>query len=244
MPDDAFDAPSSEAPTAKAPAFEADTFEADYFAANYRNYAAQNPAWKLRFYRSVIERLAPPPAPGGGERRLLDVGCGLGRFLADAAGHTPFALAGTDLSRHAVEHNRRRWPEIDFRVASAVDRPFPEASLDVVTAFDVIEHVPDLAGVAGAVGSMLRPGGLFVFVVPVYDGLSGPVIRLLDKDPTHVHKNPRRFWLEWAAERFAVLEWWGMLRYLLPGGLYLHLPTRRGRNHTPAILVAARRPER
>ena len=240
--DDPSEAPAVEAPQFEAPQFEAPQFEAEYFAANYRDYAAQNPPWKLRFYLSVIERLAPPARKEGQERRLLDVGCGLGRFLAHAAEHTSFSLAGTDLSRHAVEHNRRCWPAIDFRTASATDRPFPEGSLDVLTAFDVIEHVPDLAGVGEAAASMLRPGGLFVFVVPVYDGLSGPVIRLLDKDPTHVHKNPRRFWLDWAAQRFEVLEWWGMLRYLLPGGFYLHLPTRRGRNHTPAVLVAARRP--
>jgi len=216
-------------------------FEAGYFADNYRDYAAQNPPWKLRFYLSVIERLAPVGDGEGHGRRLLDVGCGLGRFLAHAARHGDFDLAGTDLSRHAVEHNRQHWPDIPFEVASATDRPFPDERFHALTAFDVIEHVPDLSAVAAAVTAMLRPGGLFVFVVPVYDGLSGPLIRRLDKDPTHVHKMPRKFWLDWAGEHFEVLEWWGMLRYLLPGRLYLHWPTRLGRNHTPAILVAARR---
>lgn len=237
-----------------------DDYDADYFAANYRDYAAQNPAWKLRFYRSVIERLAPRPVEDE-RRRLLDIGCGLGRFLAHmaAAGtgpsselpsaapsRAPFELAGTDLSRHAVEHDRERWPALTFVHASATDRPFPtdgfpHADFHVVTAFDVVEHVPDLAAVGEAVEAQLLPGGLFVFVVPVYDGLSGPIIRRLDRDPTHVHKNPRAFWLRWAEERFELVEWWGVLRYLLPGGLYLHWPTRLGRGHTPAILVAARK---
>lgn len=226
-------------------------FDRAYFAANYRDYAAQNPPWKLRFYWRVIERLAPaPPAPsaagGAGRRELLDVGCGLGRFLvyaADAAKQGGgWRLHGTDVSRDAVDHDRTTWPAIDFRVAAATERPFPPASLDVVTAFDVIEHVADLAAVGEAVAAMLRPGGLFVFVVPVYDGLSGPIIRALDRDPTHVHKRPRDFWLDWAAERFAVARWCGVLRYLLPGRLYLHLPTRLLRGHTPAILVAAHRP--
>lgn len=210
-------------------------FDAGYFADNYPSYAAQNPAKKLDFYRRVIERWAPETRP----LDLLDVGCGLGRFPAFLS-QDDYRVHATDVSRWALEKNREQFPHVDFREASATETPFPDDAFDVVTSFDVIEHVPDLDGVGEAVTSMLRPGGVFVFVVPVYDGLSGPAIRLLDKDPTHVHKNPRGFWLDWAAERFRVLEWWGILRYLLPFEYYLHVPTRRFRDHTPAILVAAR----
>ena len=94
---------------------------------------------------------------------------------------------------------------------------------------------------ATAIVRMLRPGGHFMLVVPVYDGLSGPFVRRMDKDPTHIHKLARREWLTWMESRFAIVEWWGMVRYLLPGRLYLHLPTRLGRDHTPAILVVGRR---
>jgi SAM-dependent methyltransferase len=212
-------------------------FEAGYFAANYRSYAAQNPPKKLAFYRRVIERWAPAERP----LSLLDVGCGLGRFLASLP-PAEYRAHGTDLSRYAIEHNQERWPHLVLARAAATEQAFPGAAFQVVTAFDVLEHVPDLAAAGEAIAAQLAPGGLLVFVVPVYDGLSGPVIRLLDRDPTHLHKEPRGFWLRWAALRFQVLEWWGVLRYLLPGGFYLHRPTRRLRAHTPAILVAARAP--
>jgi SAM-dependent methyltransferase len=213
-------------------------FEADYFADNYRDYAAQNPERKLAFYRrSIGEALAASGhRPREEKLRLLDVGCGLGRFVASLP-EERWERHGTDLSEYAVEKDRESYPGVTFRHAGATDRPYPDDHFDVVTAFDVIEHVPDLSGVATAVTSMLRPGGVFAFVVPVYDGLSGPLIRLLDKDPTHVHKEPRDFWLRWAGERFRDLRWRGVLRYLLPGGHYLHVPTRLGRRHTPAILV-------
>ena len=77
-------------------------------------------------------------------------------------------------------------------------------------------------------------------MVPVYDGLSGPIVRLLDRDPTHVHKQSRHDWLAWAGRHFNVLEWEGVIRYLLPGGHYLNVPSRALRAHTPAILVACR----
>jgi hypothetical protein len=88
---------------------------------------------------------------------------------------------------------------------------------------------------------MLRPGGWFLMVVPVYDGACGPLIRTMDRDPTHVHKLGRGEWLAWVGRHFEVVEWWGIVRYLLPGRFYLHLPTRLGRGHTPAILVVGRR---
>jgi SAM-dependent methyltransferase len=212
-------------------------FDQSYFDANYRNYAAQNPSWKLGFYRRIIERFAPSKQGG----KLLDVGCGLGLFLASMREGGQWELSGTDLSEYAVEHNAGKWPDVTFKAASATDHPFEVDTFHVITALDVIEHVPDLEGVAAAVTVMLKPGGLFMFVVPVYDGITGPVIRVLDKDPTHVHKNARSFWTDWAGQHFEVLDWWGMMRYLLPGGLYMHIPTHVFRRHTPAILVAARK---
>jgi hypothetical protein len=80
-----------------------------------------------------------------------------------------------------------------------------------------------------------------VFVVPVYDGPLGWLVRRLDKDPTHVHKMPRNFWLEWAARTFEVVEWLGTYRYLTPLGVYVHFASRRLRRWSPAVAVAARR---
>ena len=105
----------------------------------------------------------------------------------------------------------------------------------------MLEHVPDCDGVAEHAREQLAPGGVFVFVVPAYDGATAPLHRMLDRDPTHVHKWPREAWLRWAARRFRVLEWHGILRYLLPGRRYLHWTTVPFRRHTPAILVACRR---
>jgi hypothetical protein len=90
------------------------------------------------------------------------------------------------------------------------------------------------------VAAHLQPDGIFAFVVPVYDGLSGPIIRLLDQDVTHLQKHGRSFWLHLASRRFRVLAWHGLVRYLLPGGVYLNWPTRLCRQHTPAIAVVAR----
>jgi hypothetical protein len=67
------------------------------------------------------------------------------------------------------------------------------------------------------------------------------LIRLLDKDPTHIHKNSRRFWLFESDPHFQIVEWWGILRYLLPWGTYIHTVTLRWRDFCPAIACVMRR---
>lgn len=211
-------------------------FEEDYFARHYGDYQRQNPPRKLDFYRRLVE-----PAAAGVERpRILDLGCAFGRFLA-ALGPA-WDRYGLDVSRFAIAEARRAVPEAHFQVAGAVEQPF-EGVFDAVVAFDVIEHVAALDGVAAAVRASLRPGGYWVFVVPVYDGLTGPVIRLLDRDETHCHRRSRWFWLDWAREQgFEIVDWLGIYRYLFPGGHYAHWVTRPLRRFTPAIAVVTKRP--
>jgi SAM-dependent methyltransferase len=208
-------------------------FERGYYESVYPDYARQNPPRKLRFYRSLVERVVPP----GRAPRILDIGCAFGAFLA--ALDPGWRRFGTDVSRYAVERATTAAPDVAFARADIDGVPFP-GPFDVITAFDVIEHIPSLDAVATTTRSLLAPGGHFIFVVPVYDGVTGPIIRLLDRDETHVHKRSRDFWLEWAGERFELVDWWGIYRYLVPALGYVHLPTRRLRRLTPAIAVIAR----
>jgi SAM-dependent methyltransferase len=209
-------------------------FEEAYYARNYRNYAAQNPRAKLDFYRGLLEEAAPAED----STKILEIGCAFGRFLqcVDPA----WQRHGCDLSQHAVSKAKQDLPDAKFWVGDAARIPV-RTQFNLVAAFDVIEHVPDLAAVGAAVNDALAPEGCFLFVVPVYDGPTGPIIRVLDKDPTHVHKQSRWFWLDWAEERFELLQWWGLYRYLLPTRHYLFLPTKRMRRYTPAIAVLMRK---
>ena len=207
-------------------------FEREYFESCYRNYARQNPPRKLRFYRRLVESAVPKT----GRPRVLDIGCAFGSFLG--ALDPAWDRSGIDVSEFATEQASRTHPGATFVRADIGEIPLP-GPFDIITAFDVIEHVPSLDLVASVVRSRLTVGGAFIFVVPVYDGPTGPIIHLLDRDPTHVHKRSRRFWLDWAETNFVLRDWWGVTRYLLPGGFYMHVPTRVLRGLTPAIAVVA-----
>lgn len=211
-------------------------FDAAYFGASYRDYRRQNPPRKLAFYRRLALR---GRAPGG--VRVLDVGCAFGAFLS-AVGAAPVRV-GLDASPFAVAQARRQAPGASFAVARLPELPLV-ARFDVVTSFDCLEHVAEVDAAFAALARCLAPGGRLVFVVPVYDGLSGPLVRAFDRDPTHVHRRGREFWLDLAGRHLEVERWLGVVRYLVLGRLYVHVTTRALRRHTPAIAVVARSRER
>lgn len=209
-----------------------------YFETAYRDYVAQNPDKKLDHYLATIDSHLSQQR----DIRLLDIGCGRGAFLRRASEVFPdWKLDGTDIDEQGVAYSRQLVPSATIQQADATDRLFEDETFDVVTAWDLLEHVTKPDGVFAVVSQILKPNGIFTLVVPVYDGITGPLIRHLDQDHTHIHKRSRSWWLIWTAKHFEILEWHGVLRYLLRGRRYLHVPTRALRTHTPAILIVAKR---
>ena len=172
------------------------------------------------------------------EPRILDIGCAFGSFLASLDRRCE--RYGEDASEYAIRVAREKSPSIHFGAALRGQHPF-SGPFDIITAWDVLEHVPDLEELLEWIYQSLVAGGAFVFVVPVYDGPTGPIIRTLDRDPTHLHKRGRRYWIELASWRFQLIDWWGIYRYLFPGGLYMHIVTRALRRYTPAVACLLRR---
>ena len=100
---------------------------------------------------------------------LLDVGCHIGTFLTVAESHG-FTVAGVEPSRWASEIARSRVSGLIHRGAIE-DAPMPEGGYDVVTLWDVIEHLPDPALDIRAIRSALTPGGIFAVSTMDVDSL-------------------------------------------------------------------------
>ncbi|MDH3248986.1 MAG: class I SAM-dependent methyltransferase [Acidimicrobiia bacterium] len=210
-------------------------FDASYFEANYGDYAGQNPIRKLEHYHGVIRRRL-----GAGAFRVLDVGCGLGLWADHLATVEPdWSVSAMDVDPGVIAFNAERFPNVAFTAGRAGDGS-PDRRLDVITAMDVLEHVPEINEQFARLCEWVEPGGLLAFVVPVYDGPLGPVVHVLDNDPTHIWKWPRNRWLELSGSHLDEIEWHGLFRLLAPGGYYIHFSSRPLRSIAPAIMVTGR----
>lgn len=128
----------------------------------------------LRHFRSDLANL-----------KVLDIGCSSGIFLdaARKAGMTPY---GAELSPETSAFAREEFG-LNVHHGNWRDAGYADKSFDVITLFDVIEHLPDPAGELAALHRLLKPGGLLLQSTPDIDGLfpraSYPLAKALDYWP-------------------------------------------------------------
>jgi SAM-dependent methyltransferase len=91
--------------------------------------------------------------------RLLDVGCGDGRFLALAT-ERGAEVSGLDADPAAVARARRRVPGADVRTGVMDDLPWPDAGFDAVVGVNAFQYARDIDLALGEALRVLRPGGL------------------------------------------------------------------------------------
>jgi 2-polyprenyl-3-methyl-5-hydroxy-6-metoxy-1,4-benzoquinol methylase len=121
-------------------------------------------------------------AKGG---RLLDVGCSIGQFAARAKA-AGFAATGLEMNESSADFARGHYG-LEVAEGTIHEAPQEAGSLDVLTMFDVIEHVPDPLGDLRKAYDLLAPGGKIVLSTPNIDGLfpklSLPLAKKLDYWP-------------------------------------------------------------
>lgn len=124
-------------------------------------FAAATEQWWKKFKMHFGRRLKPH------DRRVLDFGCGVGRFTGRIARDCKREVVGVDISPSMVEMARERNPGIDFRALQPGGvLPFADDTFDVVFTSTVLQHIPDeeFAAACRELKRVLRPGGLvFLF---------------------------------------------------------------------------------
>jgi SAM-dependent methyltransferase len=98
---------------------------------------------------------------------LLDVGCATGNFLHFAQNHG-WKVQGLEIVEKAAQIARKQFG-IDVITSDLEGAHLPKASLDVVTLWDVLEHLTSPVGDMQRIHELLRPGGLIFFSIPNLD---------------------------------------------------------------------------
>ena len=102
--------------------------------------------------------------------RILDVGCGTGANLLLLSKYGQ--AEGVDVSEDALAFCRARGLD-KVRLGAGEELPYEDGTFDLVTAFDVVEHMDDdLAGLS-EMRRVLRPGGRVLLFVPTFMFLWG-----------------------------------------------------------------------
>jgi len=96
--------------------------------------------------------------------RLLDLGCGSGHFL-HAARQRGFQAVGIEPAAASAQYAIQTF-QLDIRHQEILQADLPPNSFHVITAWDVIEHLPDPAAVLRQCWDWLQPGGILALRFP------------------------------------------------------------------------------
>ena len=145
-----------------------------YYPSQYQPYtkavAEERPI--QQFFRKYGLRkrvqLAQKYHPQGGH--LLDVGCSTGDFIAEVAHDPQWCAIGIEPSFYAIHYAHQR---LNLHVAQATlnDAPFANKQFDVITMWDVLEHVHDPMSVLAKSAELLKPQGILIINHPNCDSL-------------------------------------------------------------------------
>jgi SAM-dependent methyltransferase len=132
--------------------------DAEYAGGAYHDYVAAR-AMKIRHFEDRLADFGDRVQPG----RLLDVGCSCGYFLEVAAARG-FDVHGVEFSRNAIAAAS---PNIRPRIFEGTLEHMPDSGpFDVVSAFDLLEHVHEPRAFLRRCAGVLKPGGLLLISTP------------------------------------------------------------------------------
>lgn len=117
--------------------------------------------------------------------KLLDVGCAEGTFVSYVA-KKGFDAHGIDFSAESIEAGKRRFGLTTLSATTLEEFSFtnPPEIFDVITFFDVLEHVESPLAFLAGIKSLLKRGGFISLSVPNRD--RWPIREFVDYPPNHL----------------------------------------------------------
>ncbi|MBF0380281.1 MAG: class I SAM-dependent methyltransferase [Magnetococcales bacterium] len=130
-------------------------------------FIEQNPQRIATFYKTLKDLTAKMGITPAQEKRVLDIGCAGGAF-PKAANDLGFSVVGVEPS-HWLAQQARSMYELDIRQGVVEEQNFSKESFDIITLWDVIEHLTNPGAVIDHINSLLKKDGILVVNYPDHD---------------------------------------------------------------------------
>ncbi|MEE3257921.1 MAG: class I SAM-dependent methyltransferase [Candidatus Latescibacterota bacterium] len=140
-----------------------------------------------RTYGRYLDDLA---TCGAVKDTLLEIGCGNGFFLGEARARGYAEVRGVEPSKAAVE---RADPHVRSHIVCDVMRPglFDSETFNVICLFQVFDHIPDPGALLAECFTLLKPGGLMLFIHHNVEAVSarllGRLSPIIDIEHTYLY---------------------------------------------------------
>lgn len=157
---------------------------------NYLNFQKKHPYdWVISLFKYA------------NGHKILDVGGALGIFLARLPDF--YEKTCLDVSEYAIRFGKGAYKDIKFVNSTIADFKTSE-KFDIVTAFDVMEHVKNLEGSLNKIYDLLNDDGIFILAVPIASKLhhffASFGVSLLNCDISHVTLTTEKSWKEYVLD--------------------------------------------
>lgn len=116
-------------------------------------------------HRRAARRVRRVQREYGLSGRWLDVGCSAG-FVVAAAAAAGYDAYGVDIEEHGVRYGRETLGLNQLALGLLEEQSYPQHHFQVISAYDVIEHVPDLNGFVAELSRILAPEGVIDLGTP------------------------------------------------------------------------------
>ncbi len=179
----------SPAPYAAGAPLRSDTFMEGFYLAFENHFRGSRESIKSR-QRPYLQYLNKMAVVKSSPLTVLDIGCGRGEWL-ELLSEQGYDIKGVDSDLEMVRYVRKKGFYVEYEDALTYLKGLPDKSLDVVTGFHIIEHLPleSLLQLIDEVLRTLHQTGIAIFETPNPENLQVGACNFYN-DPTHLHPIP------------------------------------------------------
>jgi len=148
---------------------------------------AENSLLRIRSFKRAMEKINKNLSISKSDNmpKMIDVGCASGEFPY-AASLLGYDVVAFEPSRHLSAIGRDRY-QIDIRSSPFNKEEFPPNSINIITLWDVLEHVDSPQELLSEIVTVLKPNGLLILNLPMIDTATARIARFKWPFYLHVH---------------------------------------------------------